>query len=148
MYENLQVLCAKCNRTKRNLDKTDFRNIVGEEIVPGCQFCGVSQDRILIENELALAISDKYPVSSGHTLVIPKRHVADYFDATKSEQNAINDILRIRRKQLLENNGLITGFNVGVNCGEAAGQTIFHCHVHLIPRCQGDTANPRGGVRG
>lgn len=114
-----------------------------------CLFCGfVRADQYILANDYAFVIEDKYPVSNGHSLIIPKRHVADYFDITKAEQEAIHDLLRIRRQQLLGADHTIQGFNIGVNLGEVAGQTIFHCHVHLIPRRQGDVADPRGGVRG
>ena len=101
-----------------------------------------------MQNKFSFTILDGYPVSSGHTLVIPKRHVADYFDMTEIEQKAVINLLHTCRTQLLETDPSIDGFNVGVNCGMAAGQTIFHCHIHLIPRRIGDTLNPEGGVRG
>ncbi len=148
-YENLQVLCSTCNRTKRNTDDTDFRKIVGEHHKEDCLFCKKSKgDEILHENEHAFAILDGYPVSEGHTLIIPKRHFADYFDITQKEQMGIHDIVQIRRKELLRCDESIKGFNLGTNSGDVAGQTIWHCHIHLIPRRKGDTANPRGGVRG
>jgi len=148
VYENLQVLCAKCNRSKGNKDKTDFRQFVSGEPQQGCVFC---EDRNrppkLPENDLAFMLLDGYPVTEGHTLIIPKRHISDYFDLTEVERLAIDDLLRIRRKQLMENDSTIEGCNFGVNCGEVAGQTVFHCHVHLIPRRKGDVHDPRGGVR-
>lgn len=114
-----------------------------------CIFCDkLETGEILLKNELAFAVQDAYPVTPGHTLVLPIRHVADYFDLTERERNAIDKIIRMRRTLLLEKDRAILGFNVGVNCGEVAGQTIFHCHVHLIPRRKGDTPDPRGGVRG
>jgi diadenosine tetraphosphate (Ap4A) HIT family hydrolase len=148
-YENLQVLCSKCNRSKRDKDQTDFRNICSIEQDKSCVFCNLPKTReIMCSNNLAFAILDNYPVSKGHTLVIPNRHVADYFKLIEKEIAAINELLILRRKQLLQVDKTITGFNMGVNCGEAAGQTIFHCHVHLIPRRLNDTPNPKGGVRG
>jgi diadenosine tetraphosphate (Ap4A) HIT family hydrolase len=83
-----------------------------------------------------------------HTLVIPKRHVADYFDLYQPELNAIQALLKEQREKTLAADPAVTGFNVGINTGADAGQTIFHVHVHLIPRRKGDVANPRGGVRG
>lgn len=91
---------------------------------------------------------DAYPVTAGHTLVIPKRHVADYFDLYQPERNAIDAMLQEQRALLLSGDNSVTGFNVGINAGTSAGQTIFHVHVHLIPRRDGDVAEPRGGVRG
>jgi len=103
--------------------------------------------RIVSENSLAFAIRDGSPVSEDHTLIIPKRHTSDYFNLVPAEVSAVNLLLQDQRKQLLESDRTIEGFNIGINCGEVAGQTIFHCHVHLIPRREGDVENPRGGVR-
>jgi len=148
-YENLQVLCSKCNRTKRDKDDGDYRKLVQDKYQAGCAFCKKSKDdEIILENEYAFAVLDGYPVSEGHTLIIPKRHFSDYFEITEKEYIAVHDLIRVRRKQLLENDKTIFGFNVGANSGEVAGQTIWHCHIHLIPRRKGDTPNPRGGVRG
>ena len=147
-YENLQVLCSKCNRTKRNTEDTDYRHIVEAEYQEGCVFCKKAKGNVILENEYTFAILDSFPVSKGHTLIIPKRHFGDYFDISKAEQDALNDLIRVRRKQLPEEDKTILGFNVGVNSGAVAGQTIWHCHIHLIPRRKGDTPNPRGGVRG
>ncbi|OLO39397.1 diadenosine tetraphosphate hydrolase [Alkalihalophilus pseudofirmus] len=110
-----------------------------------CPFC--KSENILLANELAFAIFDKYPVNQGHILVIPKRHVSDFFDTTSAEREAINELLEDGRV-LLEEKFQPDGYNIGINCGETAGQTIFHVHVHLIPRYDGDMDNPRGGVRG
>ena len=150
VYENLQVLCSKCNRSKGNKDKTDFRSYGKEEAIENCLFCTVQsqKEKIILRNELCFLIEDAFPVTKGHALVIPKRHVADYFLLSIAEQQAANELLQIRRKQLLAQDKTIDGFNMGVNSGEAAGQTIFHCHIHLIPRRRGDVDNPKGGVRG
>lgn len=113
-----------------------------------CPFCCEIEDRISRSNELAIVILDAYPITTGHSLVIPKRHVADYFDLTADEHAAINTLLSDQKKQLQKQDATITGFNVGINIGEDAGQTVFHCHVHLIPRRKGDVPAPRGGVRG
>lgn len=148
-YENLQVLCSKCNRTKRDKDDVDYRKLVEEEYQDDCVFCQKSRSSaIILQNEYSYAVLDGFPVSEGHTLIIPKRHFGDYFDITEKEYVAVHDLIRVRRKQLLEHDNAILGFNVGVNSGEVAGQTIWHCHIHLIPRRKEDTPNPRGGVRG
>lgn len=110
-----------------------------------CIFCN-SADMIL-ENQLAWAKYDKYPVSSGHMLIISKRHVPDFFAATTDERQALNELLD-EAKHLLDDKYHPDGYNVGANCGETAGQTIMHLHIHLIPRYLGDMDNPRGGVRG
>jgi diadenosine tetraphosphate (Ap4A) HIT family hydrolase len=99
-----------------------------------------------MENELAFAIYDTFPVNKGHVLVIPKRHFVNFFDATTEEVIALNDLLH-EVKGLLDGELKSDGYNIGINIGEAAGQTIFHLHIHLIPRYNGDVENPRGGVR-
>jgi ATP adenylyltransferase len=115
-----------------------------------CLFCELQvsdRRRIVAENDLAYAIRDGFPVTEGHTLFIPKRHVQDYFGLSKSEVDAINELMFQQRNQLMIDDSSVEGFNIGMNCGEVAGQTIFHCHVHLIPRRRGDVENPRGGIR-
>ena len=148
VYENLQVLCSKCNRSKNNKDNTDFRTTASSNINNCCIFCNLASSKVVIENEQAVVIEDSFPVTKHHSLVIPKRHFKDYFDITQTEQNAIHDLLRICKKSLMEKDESITGFNVGINAGHDAGQTINHCHIHLIPRRNGDMENPKGGVRG
>lgn len=147
---NLQALCYTCNRQKRNTDNTDFRSLLDQyqERDQDCIFCTEVTERTVDQNALALAFEDKYPVTKGHTLIIPKRHVSDYFDLHQPEINAIHQLLHTRKAQLQSEDSLITGFNVGINAGADAGQTIFHCHVHLIPRRSGDMHDPTGGVRG
>ena len=112
-----------------------------------CIFCNIPQDELIAENDLCFAIYDDFPVSKGHVLIIPKRHVADYFSLTEDEVMAIQIILR-EIKTKLDADLSPDGYNVGINVNEAAGQTVFHVHVHLIPRFKGDVENPRGGVRG
>jgi len=110
-----------------------------------CPFC--SPNEPIISNILAYAIYDKYPVNPGHILIIPKRHVASFFDTNNEERQAINELI-IECKRLLDKEYAPDGYNIGVNIGEPAGQTVYHVHVHLIPRYIGDIDNPRGGVRG
>jgi len=110
-----------------------------------CPFC-CHEDAVL-RNELAYARWDVYPVSPGHLLVIPHRHVADYFELSEEEKAAIWQLIDQARDLLREGNSP-DGFNVGFNSGAPAGQTVFHAHVHLIPRYVGDSENPQGGVRG
>ncbi len=115
-----------------------------------CLFCSIQSDdskRIVAENELAYAIRDGFPVTEGHTLIIPKRHAPDYFELVQSEVHAINALMTEQKNLLSLADSSVEGFNIGMNCGEVAGQTVFHCHVHLIPRRKGDVENPRGGVR-
>ena len=146
---NYQALCYSCNASKGNKDDEDFRGLKNlyKHREKNCLFCEVPEGRIVGENILAYAIKDGFPVTTGHTLVIPKRHVADYFGLTQAEVNAVNQLLLNRKVALQSDDKTIDGFNVGMNCGESAGQTIFHWHVHLIPRRAGDVAEPRWGVR-
>jgi len=110
-----------------------------------CIFCR-PQRPILAETKLSLAVLDGFPVSKGHTLVIPKRHVALLWEMTTEEYADAFALVR-QVKDILQEQFNPQGFNVGVNCAEAAGQTVFHAHIHLIPRYTGDVPNPRGGVR-
>ena len=147
-YVNLQVLCSKCNRSKGNKDDTDFRNDL-VKAVDDCPFCYHNlKDRIVDEYNSVFAIKDGYPVSEGHYLIIPKRHSVDYFSLIEKEKSDADRLIQILHKRLSSDDKTITGFNIGMNSGESAGQTIFHCHIHLIPRRQRDTPAPRGGVRG
>ncbi len=113
----------------------------------GCVFCKMDKQRVVDENALAYAIIDNFPVSEGHTLIIPTRHEPDYFLLTAEEKACCDELLDRARNHILASDPSVEGFNVGINIGEVAGQSIFHCHIHLIPRREGDTPNPRGGVR-
>jgi diadenosine tetraphosphate (Ap4A) HIT family hydrolase len=110
-----------------------------------CVFCQLNRS-VLAQSDLSCAFLDGFPVSEGHALVIPKRHVASIWDMTDPEYADAFDLVR-QLKVLLQLRYNPQGFNVGVNCGEAAGQTIFHAHIHIIPRYTEDVPNPRGGVR-
>ena len=113
-----------------------------------CVFCDLPIDRFIDETELSLVFRDAFPVTNLHTLIIPKRHVSDYFDLTEAERSDIQTLL-LKHKQLIEQvDNSVSGFNIGVNVGASAGQTVFHVHTHLIPRRDGDVEAPRGGVRG
>ena len=148
-YENLQVLCSKCNQAKSNKDDTDFRAAETTQVDPDCRFCpGNIKNRIVEEWDSMLAFEDGFPVTIGHLLIVPKRHTPDWFLMTERERKEADDLIRVLRNRLSESDKSITGFNVGMNCGKSAGQTIFHAHIHLIPRRDGDTPNPTGGVRG
>ena len=113
-----------------------------------CIFCNLEPSRIEDRNEFFVAIKDLYPVTEGHTLIIPSRHVESFFELTRDEEIAMLDMLSSQKEKLSQLDKSITGFNVGINDGEDAGQTIMHCHIHLIPRRKGDMESPRGGVRG
>ena len=147
---NFQALCYSCNSMKRDRDDTDFRDVRGsyEYREKGCLFCELAEEEVVDENELAYVIKDCFPVTEHHALAIPKRHVASYFDLGQAEINAISQILQKTKDGIQEIDSTVSGFNVGFNSGKDAGQTILHCHIHLIPRRKGDTLDPRGGVRG
>jgi diadenosine tetraphosphate (Ap4A) HIT family hydrolase len=113
--------------------------------VADCPFCAA--EGAFLGNELAYARYDRYPVTPGHLLIIPRRHVADFFDVTDAERAALWDLAG-QAHALLRRERNPDGFNIGINVGAAAGQTVFHVHMHLIPRYRGDVGNPRGGVRG
>ena len=112
-----------------------------------CLFCNSKISGIALENEFAYASYDTYPVSELHCLIIPKRHVMDYFELTNEELNACNDLIRIIKEDILDKDKTVKAFNIGTNVGKISGQSIMHCHIHLIPRREGDVENPQGGVR-
>ena len=112
-----------------------------------CLFCDVKKTGIVYENELAYASYDSYPVSEHHCLIIPKRHIKDYFDLSNDELIACSDLIKVVKKEITNKDPLVKGFNLGTNIGIVSGQSIFHCHFHLIPRREGDVDNPQGGVR-
>lgn len=146
---NLQCLCYSCNAMKRDRDDTDFRAVRAADASrePACPFCALDDRPLLAENELARAFLDGFPVTPGHALIVPKRHVADYFELGVPEVRACHLLLSEVRKAHVSQDETIEGFNIGINAGEVAGQTVMHCHMHLIPRRKGDHPNPRGGVR-
>lgn len=112
-----------------------------------CPFCNINQDQIIKKNKFAFAIYDKYPVNSGHLLIISKKHIRDYFTASTEVKEAIFELME-ECKTYLDEKYKPDGYNIGLNCGKEAGQTIMHLHLHLIPRYKGDIEDPTGGVRG
>ena len=112
-----------------------------------CLFCNVEKSGCAYENELAYASYDSYPVTEHHCLIIPKRHIKDYFDLSNEELLACNDLVQIVKKEIIKKDPSVKGFNLGTNIGKVSGQSILHCHLHLIPRREGDVNNPQGGVR-
>ena len=112
-----------------------------------CLFCNSKYSGIAHENKLAYASYDTYPVSELHCLIIPKRHIKDYFELNDDELIACNDLIRSIKDEILEKDETVKGFNIGTNINKIAGQSIMHCHIHLIPRREGDVENPQGGVR-
>lgn len=111
-----------------------------------CPFCPPKPHEILAEHELAVAVRDSYPLTRGHALVIPRRHVASFFELTAGERSAMLELLE-RARAAVDREHAPDGYNIGLNDGPAAGQTVMHAHMHLIPRYAGDTDDPRGGVR-
>ena len=116
---------------------------------PGCLFCELPADKfeVLDENELCMTLQDSYPVSEGHCLIVTRRHARDYFDMNPAEIEAANGLMHRARKRLQADDPSITGFNIGTNAGKSAGQSVFHAHIHFIPRRDGDQQDPQGGVR-
>ena len=114
-----------------------------------CLFCkwNENKEKIVLENELAFAGFDEFAVSKGHLLFMTKRHVKDFFETNLQERQAIFELVD-KAKKLIDEEFHPTGYNIGMNCGVSAGQSVMHVHVHLIPRYDGDVANPRGGIRG
>ena len=112
-----------------------------------CLFCNIKESDLVKENDLAYASYDSYPVSEGHCLIIPKRHVKDFFDLSNDEIIACNDLIKEIKNEIIKKDNSVKGFNVGSNAGKISGQSILHCHIHLIPRRPGDVENPQGGVR-
>ena len=110
-----------------------------------CPFCEICN--IIAKNSLAIALADKYPIAKDHTLIVPLRHTPSFFDLDSHERNACLSLVDEMRRIILEKDKTVTGFNIGINDGIDAGQTVFHSHIHIIPRRKGDVANPRGGVR-
>lgn len=142
---NLQALCSKCNRSKRNQDDTDFRSWPLPSADPNCPFCKPEIIAHAIEkNGSMFVLKDRHPVTSGHLLVIPIRHTGDWFGMPEKERTDADQLLRLLQGRIRADDAAVTGFNIGVNCGEAAGQTVAHAHIHLIPRRKGDVADPRG----
>lgn len=124
-------------------------NIPEPDEAKDCRFCQAKvKEGIVDEFGTVWAITDQNPVSEGHHLVVTKRHTVDWFSMTDKERQDADKLIKILKRKLETDDASITGFNVGINCGESAGQTIFHAHIHLIPRRDGDTPDPMGGVRG
>ena len=112
-----------------------------------CLFCNAKESGIAAENKFAYASYDSYPVSDFHCLIIPKRHVKDYFEMSDEELLACNDLIAKIKNEILTKDKTVKAFNIGTNAGKISGQSIMHCHIHLIPRREGDVENPQGGVR-
>ena len=112
-----------------------------------CLFCNIKDRDINYENDLAFASYDSYPVSKLHCLIIPKRHMSDYLHLSNEELIACNDLIKLVKEEIIDKDQTVKGFNLGTNIGKVSGQSILHCHFHLIPRREGDVDNPQGGVR-
>ena len=112
-----------------------------------CLFCSPNESGLVLENKLAYVSYDSYPITQDHCLIIPKRHIKDYFELTNKEIIACNQLVKKIKKKIMSRDDRVKGFNIGTNAGVTAGQSIMHCHIHLIPRRKGDVKNPQGGVR-
>ena len=113
-----------------------------------CIFCKIDKKNIIFENDYAYASYDSYPVSKFHSLIIPKRHISDFFELKENELVSCYEIIHHVKGVIEKKDKLVKGFNIGTNAGLISGQTIMHCHIHVIPRRKGDVDNPQGGVRG
>ena len=111
-----------------------------------CPFCTLPANRIVLENFDGMVIDDGFPISPGHTLIIPRRHVGSFFDLSEAERNSLLSLLEDAKRRL-DKEFRPDGYNIGINDGSVAGQTVPHLHIHLIPRFHGDREDPRGGVR-
>ena len=118
------------------------------DLTEECLFCNKKKQKIIYSNKTMFVVRDSYPVTKLHTLIIPHRHVSNFFDLNDKELKDLSKILKKEKLSLIKLDKKITAFNIGVNAGKDAGQSIMHCHIHLIPRRKGDIENPRGGVRG
>ena len=112
-----------------------------------CLFCNPKASGVVHENDLSYASYDSYPVSDQHCLIIPKRHIVDYFELSNEELISCNDLIKIVKNEILNKDQSVKAFNIGTNAGKESGQSIMHCHIHVIPRREGDVENPQGGVR-
>ena len=146
---NLQALCYRCNRAKRDTDTTNWHEVQESFAYrqKECEFCTMPKKRIEISGLLCVGVRDLYPVSKGHSLIIPKRHVESFFELYQTEINDMLHQVKEMKQTLQAQDKAILGFNLGINDGVIAGQTISHCHLHLIPRRKGDHPTPRGGIR-
>ena len=117
-------------------------------MVTPCPFCNIKENLKVRSNDLSFVIEDNFPVTKHHCLIIPKRHFSSFFEITNEELLEVNKLIKQKKDQILSEDPTVQGFNIGINVGETAGQSIFHLHVHLIPRRSGDLENPKGGVRG
>ena len=146
---NVQALCYSCNSMKRDSDDTDFCDIAKRyhDREAGCVYCDPPIETLASQNDLSYATLESSHVSPGHTLIIPRIHVTDYFDLYQPELNSIQQNLDIARRFLQESDESITGFNVGFDSGRDAGQTVLHCCLHLIPRRKDDCISHAGGLR-
>jgi ATP adenylyltransferase len=122
---------------------------IAAQFQAGCLFCELPADRfeVIDQNELCMTLRDSYPVTEGHCLIIPRRHAATWFDMNPAEVEAANRLLHRSRERLQAEDETVSGFNFGTNAGKSAGQSVFHAHIHLIPRRDGDQEDPQGGVR-
>ena len=112
-----------------------------------CIFCSIRKNELIFENNFAYASRDSYPVSKFHSVVVPKRCIKNYFELNDEEVLACNDLIKKLKQKIISEDDTVKGFNIGTNAGTAAGQSVFHCHIHVIPRREGDVKNPQGGVR-
>lgn len=140
--------CSKRN-VLAEIGSVPVEHMMGSRVVEDspCRFCHMEHTGEIAANELAFAILDRHPVTQSHVLIIPRRHVLRYFDLSMDEVQACHELLIEVSTAILAQDPTVEGFNIGVNVGAVAGQSIFHCHIHLIPRRRGDVQDPKGGIR-
>jgi diadenosine tetraphosphate (Ap4A) HIT family hydrolase len=131
------------------MNEKNLKNSIQDKSRSGCPFCFENiQSEIIERLNSVCAIQDKYPVTNGHILIVPIKHSEDFFSLSTDERRDTEVLLLLMKERIARRDSSVTGFNIGTNCGKSAGQTVFHAHIHLIPRRQGDTPDPTGGVRG
>ena len=146
LAQSREAFIRKLRREQKEKLITAFES---RHTLAACPFCDHQATAgAMAQKGTVFAIEDRYPVTPGHLLIIPLRHTPDYFSMTPRERRDAEDLIKRLRDKITGSDPSVTGFNIGINCGCDAGQTIMHAHIHLIPRRRGDTASPRGGVRG
>lgn len=144
---NLQALCYRCNRAKRDRDTTDFRSYGSESQSAECPFCKPDSSHIMQRYNQVFALVDAHPITRHHSLIVPNRHVTAFVELTQSELSDMMQLAKVVQDELKTIDRTITAFNLGLNCGFDAGQTVSHMHMHMIPRRSGDVDDPVGGIR-
>jgi diadenosine tetraphosphate (Ap4A) HIT family hydrolase len=146
---SLSIILHQEEKRELKMNEKEINAFGLEKSRSDCPFCYENiESKIIDRLNSVCAIQDKYPVTTGHILIVPIQHSEDFFSLSTNEKRDAEALLLLMKKRISRRDSSVTGFNIGTNCGKSAGQTVFHAHIHLIPRRDGDTPNPRGGVRG